>query len=73
VTDTPLGHFGHLGVTCADREEIDWKTGMARCEGMLRKEPAENLWVIAFSSLTRMVILWSFLTDTNWARSNPNA
>ena len=29
VTDTPLGHFGHLGVACADREDIDRKTDMA--------------------------------------------
>jgi catechol 2,3-dioxygenase-like lactoylglutathione lyase family enzyme len=29
VTDTPLGHFGHLGVACATREEIDRKTEMA--------------------------------------------
>lgn len=41
VTDTPLGHFGHLGVACADREEIDRKTGMARAEGVLRKEPED--------------------------------
>ena len=25
VTDTPLGHFGHLGIACATREEIDRK------------------------------------------------
>ncbi|QOV70787.1 VOC family protein [Citrobacter sp. BDA59-3] len=42
VTDTPLGHFGHLGVACATREEIDRKTGMAIAEGVLRKAP-ENL------------------------------
>ncbi|MEN4647037.1 VOC family protein [Pantoea agglomerans] len=41
VTDTPLGHFGHLGVACADREEIDSKTDMARAEGVLRKEPED--------------------------------
>lgn len=39
VTDTPLGPFGHLGVACATREEIDRKTEMARAEGKLRKEP----------------------------------
>jgi len=42
VTDTPLGNFGHLGVACATREEIDHKTEIARAEGVLRKEP-ENL------------------------------
>ena len=28
VTDTPLGHFGHLGVACADREDMDRKAGI---------------------------------------------
>ncbi|MBL5964073.1 VOC family protein [Lelliottia amnigena] len=41
VTDTPLGQFGHLGVACATREEIDRKTVMAREEGCLRKEPQD--------------------------------
>ncbi len=66
VTDTPLGHFGHLGVACADREEIDRKTCMARAEGVLRKDPedAGEPVVITFSSQTLMVILWSFLMDS---------
>ena len=38
MTDTPLGNFGHLGVACASREEIDSKISMARAEGVLRKE-----------------------------------
>ncbi|WP_421532596.1 VOC family protein [Lelliottia amnigena] len=41
VTDTPLGQFGHLGVACATREEIDRKTVMAREEGCLRKAPQD--------------------------------
>ncbi len=41
VTDTPLGNFGHLGVACASREEIDKKITMAGAEGVLRKEPVE--------------------------------
>ncbi|MBU4681423.1 VOC family protein [Cedecea davisae] len=40
-TDTPLGGFGHLGVACATREEIDQKTEMARAEGVLRREPEQ--------------------------------
>ncbi|PRD13676.1 VOC family protein [Pantoea coffeiphila] len=39
VTDTPLGKFGHLGVACASRDEIDKKIAMARAEGVLRKDP----------------------------------
>lgn len=42
VTDTPLGSFGHLGIACATREEIDRKTAMATAEGVLRKAP-ENV------------------------------
>lgn len=41
VTDTPLGHFGHLGIACAMREEIDRKTAMAAKEGVLRKAPED--------------------------------
>ncbi|VEB95878.1 lactoylglutathione lyase [Cedecea lapagei] len=40
-TDTPLGNFGHLGVACATKEEIDQKTAMARAEGVLRREPEQ--------------------------------
>lgn len=39
VLDTPLGNFGHLGVACASREEIDNKIKLARAENVLRKEP----------------------------------
>ncbi|EPL9570994.1 VOC family protein [Providencia rettgeri] len=39
--DTPLGPFGHLGVACASKEEIDKKIVMARSEGALRKEPEQ--------------------------------
>lgn len=41
VTDTPLGNFGHLGVACASREEIDEKTQIARAQGILRREPID--------------------------------
>jgi catechol 2,3-dioxygenase-like lactoylglutathione lyase family enzyme len=41
VTDTPLGNFGHLGVACATRAEVDRKTAMAVADGFLRKAPEE--------------------------------
>ena len=41
MTDTPLGNFGHLGIACATREEIDRKTAMATEEGVLRKAPED--------------------------------
>jgi len=40
--DTPLGPFGHLGVACASREEIDEKVAMAQREGVLRRAPEES-------------------------------
>ena len=39
--DTPLGPFGHLGVACATRQEIDNKVVEARREGVLRREPEQ--------------------------------
>jgi hypothetical protein len=63
-TDTPLGPFGHLGVACATKEEIDAKTAMARREGVLRKEPeqlGEPVGYYVFSA-TRMAIRWNSLT-----------
>nr|VXZ84334.1 Uncharacterised protein [Klebsiella pneumoniae] len=39
--DTPLGPFGHLGVACATQAEIDEKVGLARREGVLRREPEQ--------------------------------
>lgn len=41
VTDTPLGNFGHLGVACASREEIDKKIQIARAQGILRRKPID--------------------------------
>jgi hypothetical protein len=72
MTDTPLNHFDHLGVACADREENDRKTGRPLVEGVLRKEPEDvgEPLGFTFSSLTLMVILWSFLMGTSWDRSN---
>jgi lactoylglutathione lyase len=40
--DTPLGPFGHLGVGCESRAEIDRLCAAARVEGRLRSPPVEN-------------------------------
>ena len=63
VTDTPLGHFGHLGVACADREDMDRKAGIDLAECVLRKEPedaGETVGYYVFLAEILMVILWSF-------------
>jgi catechol 2,3-dioxygenase-like lactoylglutathione lyase family enzyme len=40
--DTPLGPFGHLGVACESRAEVDRLCAMAREAGRLRSGPVEN-------------------------------
>ena len=42
VKDTPLGPFGHLGVACASREEVDRLAEMARAEGVLASGPSDS-------------------------------
>ena len=39
--DTPLGPFGHLGVACASRAEVERLANQARTEGRLRKGPQD--------------------------------
>lgn len=39
--ESPLGPFGHLGVACATREEVDRLCALARDEGVLASEPAD--------------------------------
>ncbi len=41
VEDPPLGPFGHLGVACATREEVDRLVDLARAEGCLKKGPED--------------------------------
>jgi len=52
--DTPLGPFGHLGVACATREEIDAKVVMAQEEGVLRKAPVASPAPVGY---------WAFFAD----------
>jgi len=40
--DTPLGPFGHLGIACESRAEVDRLCAEAREEGRLRSGPVEN-------------------------------
>lgn len=52
--DTPLGPFGHLGVACASREEIDRKVAMAEQEGVLRRAPEQSPPPVGY---------WAFFAD----------
>ena len=40
--DRPLGPFAHLGVACADRDEVDRLCDLALLERCLREEPRET-------------------------------
>jgi lactoylglutathione lyase len=42
TNDTPLGPFGHLGVACASREEVDRLARQAASEGILRAGPTDS-------------------------------
>ncbi|KOC88066.1 VOC family protein [Winslowiella iniecta] len=52
--DTPLGPFGHLGVACASRAEIDEKVAMAQREGVLRRAPEDYGLPVGY---------WAFFAD----------
>lgn len=41
LADTPLGPFGHLGVGCASREEVDRLCALAEQEGCLVSAPRD--------------------------------
>lgn len=42
LSDTPLGPFGHLGVGCASRAEVDRLAAMAQGDGRLRSAPRDS-------------------------------
>lgn len=42
LSDTPLGPFGHLGVACESRAEVDRLADRARTEGRLRSPPKDS-------------------------------
>lgn len=52
--DTPLGPFGHLGVACPSREDVDRLCAMAAAEGRLRAPPED---------MGPPVGYWAFLSD----------
>lgn len=42
LSDTPLGPFGHLGVACSSRDEVDRLVDLARQEGCLVSGPEDS-------------------------------
>lgn len=42
LDDTPLGPFGHLGIVCASRDQVDVLAANAKAEGILVKEATDS-------------------------------
>ena len=52
--DTPLGPFGHLGVACPSRADVDRLCAVAQAEGRLRKPPMDSGPPVGY---------WAFIAD----------
>jgi catechol 2,3-dioxygenase-like lactoylglutathione lyase family enzyme len=52
--DHPLGPFGHLGVGCESREEVDRLCAAARAEGRLRSGPTDTGYPVGY---------WAYISD----------
>jgi lactoylglutathione lyase len=52
--DPPLGPFGHLGVGCESRAEVDRLCAQARAEGRLRSGPTDTGYPVGY---------WAYIAD----------
>ena len=52
--DQPLGPFGHLGVGCESRAEVDRLCAEARAEGRLRSGPTDTGYPVGY---------WAYIAD----------
>ncbi len=52
--DSPLAPFGHLGVGCDSREEVDRLCAAARAEGRLRSGPTDSGYPVGY---------WAYIAD----------
>jgi lactoylglutathione lyase len=52
--DSPLGPFGHLGIGCESREEVDRLCDLARAEGRLRSGPSDMGYPVGY---------WAYIAD----------
>jgi lactoylglutathione lyase len=53
LDDTPLGPFGHLGVGCASRDQVDTLAASASAEGILVKEATDSGPPVGYWALIR--------------------
>jgi catechol 2,3-dioxygenase-like lactoylglutathione lyase family enzyme len=52
--DQPLGPFGHLGVGCNSREEVDQLCDVARADGRLKSGPSDMGYPVGY---------WAYIAD----------
>ena len=52
--DTPLGPFGHIGMACASREEVDRLADIARAQNILRSPPTDSPHPVGY---------WAYISD----------
>lgn len=54
LADTPLGPFGHLGLACASREDVDRMAALAASQGILRSAPTDSGHPVGY---------WTYISD----------
>ncbi|KSB89582.1 bleomycin resistance protein [Caulobacter vibrioides] len=54
LNDTPLGPFGHLGLACASRCEVDRLAALAKAQGVLRSAPVDGGHPVGY---------WAYIAD----------
>jgi catechol 2,3-dioxygenase-like lactoylglutathione lyase family enzyme len=54
LADTPLGPFGHLGMACASRAQVDRLADLARERGVLRSPPVQSPHPVGY---------WTYISD----------
>ena len=52
--DTPLAPFGHIGIGCESRAEVDRLCDQARAEGRLKSGPSDDGYPVGY---------WAFIAD----------
>jgi catechol 2,3-dioxygenase-like lactoylglutathione lyase family enzyme len=52
--DAPLAPFGHIGIGCESRTEVDRLCDQARAEGRLRSGPSDDGYPVGY---------WAFIAD----------
>jgi hypothetical protein len=52
--DVPLAPFGHLGIACESRAEVDRLCGQARAEGRLKSGPSDAGYPVGY---------WAYIAD----------